>query len=176
MPRLLRYCWSAFLFWVQRSASWSGTNRTISGVGRLSYASSVWSLQLVYLLLVAACASLLGQPVHRTHRPSWLLTLIFLGLGLSILTSQNQLSQIALLLLLSLTAVLLYRHHTQLWPISWWGIGAYGLAALCVVNSIVTGPPLSSITSLLACMILLPLVPFHEGYITALTRLPGNLP
>jgi len=133
-------------------------------------------LLLVYLLLVAACASLLGQPVHRTHRPSWLLTLIFLGLGLSILTSQNQLSQIALLLLLSLTAVLLYRHHTQLWPISWWGIGAYGLAALCVVNSIVAGPPLSSITSLLACMILLPLVPFHEGYITVLTRLPGNLP
>jgi NADH-quinone oxidoreductase subunit M len=133
-------------------------------------------LLLVYLLPVAACASLLGQPVHQTHRPSWLLTLVLLGLGLGILTSQTLLGQVGLMLLLSLIAVLLYHHHTQLWPISWWGIGTYGLAALCVVSSIVVGPPLSSITSLLACTILLPLVPFHDGYITALTRLPGSLP
>jgi NADH-quinone oxidoreductase subunit M len=133
-------------------------------------------LLLVYLLPVTACASLLGQPVHQIHRASWLLTLVFLGLGLGILTSQNLLGQLGLMLLLSLTAVLLYRHHTQLWPISWWGIGAYGLAALCVAISIVAGPPLSSLTSLLACAILLPLVPFHDGHITALTRLPGSLP
>lgn len=133
-------------------------------------------LLLVYLLPVTACASLLGQPVHQIHRASCLLTLVFLGLGLGILTSQNLLGQLGLMLLLSLTAVLLYRHHTQLWPISWWGIGAYGLAALCVAISIVAGPPLSSLTSLLACAILLPLVPFHDGHITALTRLPGSLP
>jgi NADH-quinone oxidoreductase subunit M len=133
-------------------------------------------LLLVYLLPVAACASLLGQPVHQTHRPSWLLTLVFLGLGSGILTSQNLLGQMGLMLLLSLTAVLLYCHHTQLWPISWWGIGAYGLAALCVMISIMAGPPLSAVTSLLACAILLPLVPFHDGHITALTRLPGSLP
>jgi NADH-quinone oxidoreductase subunit M len=63
-----------------------------------------------------------------------------------------------------------------LWPISWWGIGAYGLAASSAAISSVAGPPLSSVTSLLACAILLPLVPFHDGYITAVTRLPGSLP
>ncbi len=131
---------------------------------------------LVYLLPVAASASLLGQPVHQTHRPSWLLTLVLLGLGLGILTSQNLLGQMCLLLLVSLTAALLYRHHTQLWPISWWGIGTYGLAALSVGISVVAGLPFSSFTSLLACAILLPLVPFHDGYVTALTRLPGSLP
>ena len=131
---------------------------------------------LVYLLPVAACSSLLGQPVHQTHRPSWLLTLVLLGLGLVILTSQNLLGQMCLLLLVSLTAALLYRHHTQLWPISWWGIGAYALAALSVGISVVAGLPFSSFTSLLACAILLPLVPFHDGYVTALTRLPGSLP
>ena len=131
---------------------------------------------LVYLLPVAASASLLGQPVHHTHRPSWFLTLVLLGLGLGILTSQNLLGQICLLLLVSLTAALLYRHHTQLWPISWWGIGTYGLAALSVGVSIVAGLPFSSFTSLLAWAILLPLVPFHDGYVTALTRLPGSLP
>ena len=131
---------------------------------------------LVYLLPVAASASLLGQPVHRTHRPSWLLTLVLLGLGLGIRTSQSLLGQMCLLLLVSLTAALLYRHHTQLWPISWWGIGTYGLAALSVGISVVAGLPFSSFTSFLACAILLPLVPFHDGYVTALTRLPGSLP
>jgi hypothetical protein len=29
---------------------------------------------------------------------------------------------------------------------------------------------------LVACAIVLPLVPFHQGYVSALTRLPGSLP
>ena len=133
-------------------------------------------LLLVYLLPIAACASVLGQPVHQDHRLSWLITLLFLALGTSAITSQNLSGQIALMLLLGLTVVLLYRHHTQLWPISWWGIGLYGLAALCMLISMVASPPLASIASLLVCAILLPLVPFHDGHITALTRLPGSLP
>jgi NADH-quinone oxidoreductase subunit M len=36
--------------------------------------------------------------------------------------------------------------------------------------------PWSSTASLLACAVLLPLVPFHDGHLTALTRLPGSLP
>src|SRR5206468_9776651 len=58
----------------------------------------------------------------------------------------------------------------------WWGIGMYGLAALCMVISVVASPPFASVASLLVCAILLPLVPFHDGHITALTRLPGSLP
>jgi NADH-quinone oxidoreductase subunit M len=71
---------------------------------------------------------------------------------------------------------LLYRHHTELWPISWWGIGSFGFGALCVGIAAVADPPFSSMASLLACAILLPLIPFHDGYLTALTRLPGGLP
>jgi NADH-quinone oxidoreductase subunit M len=164
----------------ERLKNWSVTFSVASLAAAIGWSSHLATppegLLLVYLLPVAACASILGQPVHQTHRPSWLLTLLFLGLGLGILTSQNLLGQMGQMLLLILTAVLLYRHHTPLWPISWWGIGAYGLAALCVASSILAGPPLSSVASLLACAILLPLVPFHDGYITALTRLPGSLP
>jgi NADH-quinone oxidoreductase subunit M len=160
--------------------SWSVTVSVISLAAAAGLSGNLTvppeGLLLVYLLPVAACTSLLGQPVHQNHRLSWIMTLVFLGLGLGILTSQNLLGQMDLMLLLSLTAVLLYRHHTQLWPISWWGIGAYGLAASSAAISSVAGPPLSSVTSLLACAILLPLVPFHDGYITAVTRLPGSLP
>jgi NADH-quinone oxidoreductase subunit M len=52
----------------------------------------------------------------------------------------------------------------------------FALGAVCAGISFLAGPPLSSVTSLLTCALLLPLVPFHHGYLTALTRLPGNLP
>ena len=141
-----------------------------------SLAASSENLLLVCLLPIAACASLLGQPVHKDLRLSWIMTLLFLGLGFVILTNQHIVGQVGLLVLLGALIALLYRHHTQLWPISWLGIGAYALAIGCVTISLVAAPPLSSVASLLACAILLPLVPFHSGHITALTRLPGSLP
>jgi NADH-quinone oxidoreductase subunit M len=73
-------------------------------------------------------------------------------------------------------AALLYRHHSALWPRSWWGIGAYGLGAVCAAMSAAVDAPLSSMTTLLAGAVLLPLVPLHDGHLTALTRLPGSLP
>ena len=130
----------------------------------------------LYLLPLAAGISLLGGPVHLQHRLSWVLTLLFLGLGLGILTSQHVVSQIALVVLLGLITFLLYWHHNPFWPRSWWGIGAYGLGALCAGLAAIASPPVSALASLLACAILLPLVPFHQGYVSALTRLPGSLP
>ncbi len=131
---------------------------------------------LLYLLPLAACISILGQPIHETHRSAWVLTLVFLGLGLSILASHGVMGQLALLVLFGLVIGLLYRHHSPLWPMSWWGIGVYVLGAVAAVISSFAGPPISAIASLLVCAVLLPLVPFHNGYFTALTRLPGNLP
>ncbi|HEY6923280.1 MAG TPA: proton-conducting transporter membrane subunit [Steroidobacteraceae bacterium] len=130
----------------------------------------------LYLLPLAATISILGQPAHKQHRRSWMLTLLFLGLGLSALSSERPISLLSVSLLLVLVAVLLYRHHNALWPRSWWGIGAYGLGALCAALSVAADAPLSSVASLLACAVLLPLVPFHDGHLTALTRLPGSLP
>ena len=130
----------------------------------------------LYLLPLAAGISLLGGPVHQQHRLACVLTLLFLGLGLGILTSQQVAGQIVLAILLGLITFLLYWHHNPFWPRSWWGIGAYGVGALCAGLAAVTGPPVSAQASLLACAILLPLVPFHHGYVSALTRLPGSLP
>ena len=130
----------------------------------------------LYLLPLAAIISILGQPVYEEHGPSWMLTLLILGLGQSVVSSPPPLSLLSLTLLLILIAVLLYRHHSALWPRSWWGIGAYSLGAAFAVVSVAADPPLSSVASLVACAVLLPLVPFHDGHLTALTRLPGSLP
>ncbi|MCC6141602.1 MAG: hypothetical protein IT389_13410 [Nitrospira sp.] len=150
---------------------------SVAGVGFAGYlAPQPEGLLLLFLLPLAAGVSLLGQPHHQDHRASWVLTLIFLGLGLGALTSQPVVGTLFLIAIHGLVIVLLYRHHTPLWPISWWGLGAYTLGALCLALTLVAAPPLSSMAALLVCAILLPLVPFHDGHLTALTRLPGNLP
>lgn len=130
----------------------------------------------LYLLPLAACISLLGQPVHRDYRLAWVMTLLFLGLGLGFLTSQHVVGQLALVVLLGLITFLLSWHHDPFWPTSWLGIGTFGLGTLCAGLAVTTDPPVSSVASLVACAILLPLVPFHDGFVTALTRLPGSLP
>lgn len=130
----------------------------------------------LYLLPLAAAISILGQPVHEQHRFSWMCTLVLLGFGLSVVSGPPPITPVIVALLLALIAGLLYRHHSALWPRSWWGIGAYGLGASCAVLSAAADDPLSALASLLACGVLLPLLPFHDGYLTALTRLPGSLP
>lgn len=134
---------------------------------------STEGLLFVVLLPLAASVSLLGQPAHQEHRLSWVVTLMFLGMGLGILTIPSPIGLIVLTLLLGLITVLLYWHHDPFWGPSWLGIGTYGLGTLCAGVAAMTD---SAIPSLLACVILLPLVPFHHGYVAALTRLPGSLP
>ena len=131
---------------------------------------------LLYLLPIAAVISLLGQPTHKDHRSSWLMTLVCLGLGIGVIVHHDLFSHLFLLALLATTISLLVHHHTTLWPISWWGISLFGLACVSVIIAAFTDPPTSSSAAFLTCVVLIPLLPFHTGYLTALTRLPGNLP
>ena len=130
----------------------------------------------LYLLPVAALVSTLGQPVHETHRFAWIMTLVLLGLGMGVLTAGHPFGLLFLITLMLIIMLLLYRHHTTLWPISWWGIGSFGLGVVGAGFSFAAGPPISSVASVATCAVLLPLIPFHDGYLTALTRLPGSLP
>jgi len=130
----------------------------------------------LYLLPIAAVVSTLGQPVHENHRLSWIMTLVFLGLGMGVLTAGNPVGLLYLMALMLTIIFLLYRHHTTLWPISWWGIGSFAVGLLCAGLSLTAGPTGSSVASMAAYAVLLPLMPFHDGYLTALTRLPGSLP
>ena len=149
----------------------------LSVIGMSGHITEATEGQLfLYLLPLTAGASLLGGPVHQQRRLSWILTLLFLGFGLGILTSQQIVGQIAVVVLLGLITFLLYWHHNPLWPRSWWGICVSGLGSLCAGLAAIASPPISAIASLLACAILLPFLPFHQGYVSALTRLPGNLP
>jgi NADH-quinone oxidoreductase subunit M len=131
---------------------------------------------LLYLLPITAVISLLGQPIHRDHRHSWLMTLVCLGLGIGVITHHGVFSHLFMLALLSTVISLLVCHHTTLWPISWWGISLFGLAGLGVLMATFSQPPTSASAAFLTCIVLIPLLPFHTGYLTALTRLPANLP
>ena len=168
-----------FVVWSQpeKLKVWSVTVTLVSLlavlVSFLKLTGTTEGLLFVVLLPLAACVSLLGQPAHQEHRLSWVVTLVFLGMGLGILTLPSPIGPIALTLLLALITFLLYWHHDPFWGPSWLGIGTYGLGTLCAGIAAMTG---SAIPSLLACVILLPLVPFHYGYVAALTRLPGSLP
>jgi NADH-quinone oxidoreductase subunit M len=130
----------------------------------------------LYLLPLAALTSILGHPLREDHRLSWIMTLVCLGLGLGVLTSHGLSGSFFLMTLFIVIIVLLYRHYTALWPISWWGVGLLVLGVVCVGISMIADPPVASIAALLTCAVLLPLVPFHAGFLTTLTRLPGNLP
>src|SRR5262245_6086577 len=97
-----------------------------SNPARLKLSSVVWSIvslgsivgfssQLVippegllplYLLPLTAMISMLGQPAHAEHRLSWIMTLIFLGLGLCVVMNQLPVSAVASMLLFSLVALL----------------------------------------------------------------------
>lgn len=168
-----------FAVWSQpeKLKAWSVTVTLVSLLAVLvsffRLTGSTEGLLFVLLLPLAASVSLLGQPVHRDHCLAWVMTLVFLGMGLGILTLPSPIGSIALTLLLGLITFLLYWHHDPFWGPSWLGIGTYGLGTLCAGIAAMTD---SAIPSLLACAILLPLVPFHHGYVAALTRLPGSLP
>jgi len=127
----------------------------------------------VLLLPLAACVSLLGQPTRRDHRLAWVMTLVFLGVGVGILSAPSRIGQTALPLLLGVITFLLYWHHDPFWGPSWLGISTFGLGTLCAGVAALTD---LSLPSLLTCVVLLPLVPFHHGYVAMLTRLPGSLP
>ena len=59
----------------------------VGNVGRMTVSAE--GLLFVLLLPLAACVSLLGQPVHQDHRLAWVMTLLFLGLGLGILRANT---------------------------------------------------------------------------------------
>ncbi len=101
---------------------------------------------------------------------------IILGLGIGVLAHQGFFSHLFLLGLMAVMISLLLHHHTTLWPISWLGISLFSLVGFGVIMASFSSDPLSSSVLLLIGMVLLPLLPFHIGYVTALTRLPGNLP
>lgn len=133
-------------------------------------------ISLLCLLPLAAFLSLLGQPLHPAHRIAWLMTLVLLGLGLGILAGPDYLRPLFLIVILGLISVLIYRSASRHGLSVWWGIGANILGMACLVTTLIAPAPLSSIALLVSCAILLPLFPFHAGYVAALTRLPGNLP
>ncbi|MGE3976843.1 MAG: proton-conducting transporter membrane subunit [Nitrospira sp.] len=151
------------------------TLASITGVANWLPTSSD-SLLPLYLLPLATLVSTLGQPIHENHRPSWIMTLVFLGLGMGVLTAGNPFGLLCLISLMLIIMFLLYRHHTTLWPISWWGIGSFAVGVVGAGLSLAAGPPISAVASLTTYAVLLPLMPFHDGYLTALTRLPGSLP
>ena len=133
-------------------------------------------LPLLFLLPVAAFATILGQPAHRGLGSAWLMTLLLLGVGLGVLALEAPLSQICFLLLLALVGLMLFHSRRHAGADARWGMGTAALGMLGLVAAMTMGPPASSVAFAVACAVGLPLLPFHKGYVSALSGLPGNLP
>lgn len=170
------------LFWsyperVKASSIICSTLSLISVLGLAGFLTTPPSGYLsLYLLPLVALTSILGHPLGKEHRLSWIMTLVCLGFGMGTLTAHDLSGSFFLMMLLITLVVLLYRHHTALWPISRWGVGLLFLGLVAVWISMIANPLVSSIAALMTCAVLLPLVPFHGGFLTTVTRLPGNLP
>ena len=139
-------------------------------------AASGTGMPLLVLLPIAAFLSLLGQSPHEENRAAWIMTLLLLGLGLGVMVSRDGIGLILLALILILVSVFIYRYRAMSVSHPWGGIGTYGLGVICLIVAVTAAPPVSAVAFLAACAILLPLVPFHGGYVAALAGLPGNLP
>jgi NADH-quinone oxidoreductase subunit M len=139
-------------------------------------AGSVTGMSLIALLPVVAFLSLLGQPPHEENRAAWLMTLILLGFGLGVMVSRDGLGLVLSAFILLLVASLIHRYRAMSVSHPWQGIGTYGLGVICLVVALTGAHPVSAVAAVAACAILLPLAPFHGGYVAALAGLPGNLP
>lgn len=131
---------------------------------------------LLYLFPIMAFLSLLGQPVHQDGRVSWMMTLLLLGAGLGALVGGGRPGPIATAGVIGLVTLLIHRSGTSSGAPYRWAMSTFGLGMASLVVSLVAAQPVSSVALLLACATLLPLFPFHGGYVAAVAGLPGNLP
>lgn len=142
--------------------------------GRLS--GSVEGMALLYLLPVAAFLSLLGQPVHLDARVSWVATLLLLGAGFGALAGAGGLGLMCSASVVVLIVPMIHRYRASSGAQFLWGVGTFVLGLGCFLIAHVAAPPVASVALLVGYATLLPLFPFHGGYVAALAGLPGNLP
>ena len=152
----------------------------------ISFGTTLWTagalppeaagLPLLALLPAAAFAILLGQPAHRSLSTAWLLTLLMLGSGLGALACEAPLSLMFFLFLLALVGGALFDSRRQVGSESQWGMWTAGAGMLSLLVAMTTAPPISSTAVAVACAVGLPLLPFHKGFVAALSGLPGTLP
>src|SRR5579863_1658078 len=132
-----------------------------------------------YLLPLAALAAILAESSDKEARTVLLGILLFLQLGLAILSDsggESDLGMIFLAGLLGLLTTLLYirSHKLNGAPIGW-GSGTYGVGFVCLLISMPASPPVRDGLLFVVYAMLLPLFPFHGGYLAALAELPGPL-
>lgn len=134
------------------------------------------SAPLILLLILVAALAILGQYPQKVARADLFIILILMGLGLGFMVSRGGLSLMFLGSILGLLILLVSRNGKLSSHTLWWGIGMYGFGMICLLISLMTALPASNVALLLVFVVLLPLFPFHGGYVAALAGLPGTLP
>jgi NADH-quinone oxidoreductase subunit M len=133
------------------------------------------ALPSLVLLPLMAFLTLLGQPAHRRLASAWLLTLLFLALSLGVVAFAGPVSPLCYLGLLAVIGLALLHYRRGADYLLWPDLATIALGGVAVGLGIATGQPLSP-AFVLAGAVALPLLPFHRGYLGAVTTLPGNLP
>ncbi len=141
----------------------------------LGQASRPAALPFLILLPLMAFLTLLGQPAQRRLGSAWLLTLLFLALSLGALAFAGPVGDLCYAGFLGVLGLALWHFRGESSSPIWSGLATVTGGALAAALGLAIGPPAAPALAL-AGAVALPLVPFHRGYVTAVTTLPGNLP
>lgn len=152
------------------------TMASLGAIGLFAGSQPTAAPPLLVLLPLMAFLSLLGQPAHPRHRSAWLVTLLFLALGLGTLAFTAPVSGLCFLGFLAVFGLSLFHYRRPTAWDAWPEFTAITLGIAAAAVGVLGAPPVSSVAWITASAAALPLIPFHRPYIAALTSLPGNLP
>lgn len=134
------------------------------------------SLFLMNVILAAAFVTVLGHHPNKETPVSLFLTLLFLGLGLSVVASQEPAASLLLAGLFGLLILALVRQRRPDVLFPWQAIGLLTLGLLSLLISLTASGHLRILTLLLPFAIVWPLLPVQGAFVASLRCLPGTLP
>ncbi len=169
-------------FWSMPRASkvWALALLAATGLMLGTYAGSLsaepWTVTLMALLVLTAFLTALGQVPRNEAPPVLSVTLILLGLGMAVLTSQGGARAACLAGIFAVVGLAVFYYGASALERRWEALAIYGLGIVCLGLSVVTTGTLTSALLLVATMIAVPLFPLHGALVASLCTLPGSLP
>jgi NADH-quinone oxidoreductase subunit M len=129
------------------------------------------------LTTVAAVVTLLGQaPRQKQALSAMVLTLVCLGLGLGALGGEGPMSRLCFAALLAVVGLAILRFGEGPRPAIWGAAAVAGLGILGLSAGVATSGTMAGLFMLVACAVVLPLVPVHGAFMGTIQHLPGTFP
>lgn len=131
---------------------------------------------LTLLMVATAFLAILTQPSRKEERAVFMLTPVFVGLGLGAVAGSGIRQLLCVGGILALISGMILRHGPPPRAQEWGAISLYGLNLLGLSTSFWVAGPTGTSLALVAIAILLPVAPLHGPFIMTIERAPGTLP